>query len=388
MRIAVVANILPPDGLGGAEAYAALEAATLAEEHDVLVLSGSRAGDVGAARVVQLPGLPLLAHDRRLPVKLAWHARDQWLPAVHRATRKALAEFRPDVVHTHAIQGLSAAPFTAIAGLGAPHVHTAHDLSLMCARVTMTKEFEFCGGQCVTCRMQRAVRVRAIRRQLSTLIAVSDYIRTRHVEYGAVDAADAVVLRLGADTTKARVRSPAAGRLRVGFIGALAPHKGIRTLLSVFEQAPEGWSLIIAGAGPLADEVARRAGPLADVRFLGHVSGEAKDAFFDEIDVLAIPSEWEEPAALVGTEAAARAIPLVVSDRGGIPELPEARVFTSRDVDSLRTELAWYTREPGRVEAVSRRLLDRGPTLSWDTHVSHLVEILERAARQSRTRPA
>jgi len=63
------------------------------------------------------------------------------------------------------------------------------------------------------------------------------------------------------------------------------------------------------------------------VTFLGHVTGEAKEAFFDEIDVLAIPSEWEEPAALVGTEAAARGIPVLVSDRGGLPELPEAQVF-------------------------------------------------------------
>jgi glycosyltransferase involved in cell wall biosynthesis len=267
-------------------------------------------------------------------------------------------------------------------------VHTAHDLSLMCARVTMTKNFEFCGGQCVTCRVQRTVRGRAIRRRLTTLVAVSDYIRSRHVEYGIVEAKDAVVLRLGADTSNARLRSPGPGRLCVGFIGALAPHKGVRTLLSVFEDAPDGWTLVVAGAGQLEREVARTVSRLPHVRFLGHVSGAAKEAFFEEIDVLAIPSEWEEPAALVGTEAAARGIPLVVSDRGGIPELPEARVFTARDAASLRDALAWYAGEPDRVETVSRRLLEHAPTLSWEAHASGLLGILDDAAGQPRTSSA
>lgn len=385
MRIAVIANILPPEGRGGAEAYAARVAATLAAEHEVLVLSGSASGDVGAARVAALPGLPPLAHDASVAWKLAWHARDQWLPAVHRETARQLAAFAPDVVHTHAIQGLSAAPFTAIAELGLPHVHTAHDLSLLCARVTMTKRAEFCGGGCASCRVQRTIRGRAIKRRLTMLVAVSEYIRRRHVDADVAAASNAVVLRLGADVTNRRVRRPVDGSLNVGFIGALAPHKGIRTLLSVFETTPPTWHLTVAGAGPLAGELESAASSSTNISFLGHISGEEKERFFRSLDVLAIPSEWEEPAALVGTEAAARGIPLVVSDRGGIPELPAARVFRARDAAALRGALDWYAADASRVEDVSRELLEHAEELSWDTHMRGLLEVLETAAQPERS---
>ena len=66
--------------------------------------------------------------------------QDQWIPSVHLAVMRQLEAFSPDVVHTHEPQGLSAAPFSAIARARLPHVHTVHDLNLLCVRVTMTKE--------------------------------------------------------------------------------------------------------------------------------------------------------------------------------------------------------------------------------------------------------
>jgi len=382
MRIAVVTNILPPEGSGGAEAYAALVAATLAHAHDVLVISGSPTGDIGRAQLATVPSLAELHTDAPLSRKLVWHARDQWRPTVHRATSRALRTFDPDVVHSHAVQGLSAAVFTAIAGLGIPHVHTAHDLSLLCARVSMTKNSEFCGGGCATCRVQRAIRRRAFGLQPTRLLAVSDYIRRRHVEAGIVPAERAVVLRLGVEGNGARVRSLSGEGIHVGFIGGLAPHKGVRTLLHTFRDAPETWRLTIAGRGPLQDEVAAAAAASPRIAFLGHVSGAQKDAFFDAIDVLAIPSEWEEPAPLVGFEAAIRAVPCIVSDRGGVGELAEARVFRARNSIALREAIEWFLSEPSRLESVSRRLFDRRKEFAWDPHLELLSTILAESASE------
>jgi glycogen synthase len=379
VRIAAVSNLLPPEGRGGAEAYAALVASTLAERHDVLVLSGSAAGDVSAP-VASVPALPELADDARLTKKLVWHARDQWRPAVHAAVTKRLREFEPDVVHTHAVQGLSAAVFTAIARLGVPHVHTAHDLSLLCARASMTRDRRFCGGDCPSCRVQRTIRGSAFKRHITTLLAVSDYIRRRHTDYGVVDSEHATVLRLGSTAGELRPRRTLDDQaLHLGFLGKLAPNKGILTLVAMFRDAPPTWQLTVAGTGPLTSRIEVAAREIPNVAYLGHVSADAKEAFFDAIDVLAIPSEWEEPAALVGTEAAARGVPLLVSDRGGLPELPEARVFTACSVESLRASANWFTEVPERVSQISRRLISRHDEFSWATHMAKLESHLAAA---------
>jgi glycogen synthase len=384
VRIAVVSNLLPPEGKGGAEAYAALVASTLAEHHEVLVLSGSSEGDV-TAPVAAIPALPELADDAPTTKKLIWHARDQWRPAVHAALYKQLTEFEPDVVHTHAVQGLSAAVFTAIARSGVPHVHTAHDLSLLCARASMTRDRRFCGGHCASCRVQRTIRSGAFKRHITTLLAVSDYIRRAHCDYGVVEPDQATVLRLGSGAGELRTRRTLENKsLHIGFLGKLSPYKGVLTLIDMFRDAPPSWRLTIAGTGPLRSRIEAADRELVNLTFLRHVSGAAKEAFFDEIDVLAIPSEWEEPAALVGTEAAARGIPLLVSDRGGLPELPEARVFTACSVESLRASADWFMEAPNRVAEISLRLIARHDEFSWTTHMARLESHLAAAAASSR----
>jgi glycosyltransferase involved in cell wall biosynthesis len=379
MRIAVVVNVLPPDGRGGAEAYAALLAATLAEEHDVLVLSTSPTGEVGAARIAQLPSLPYLAPTASLPEKLIWHSRDQWRPSVQLALRRELLSFGPDVVHTHECQGLSAAVFTAISSLGLRHVHTAHDLNLLCARTSMTRDFEFCGGRCGFCRVQRVIRGGAFRRLPTDFIAISDFILRRHVEAGIVDIARAQVIRHGSATGRPRLREPRDGGLRVGFIGTLEPHKGLPTLLQAFADPPPGWHLTIAGSGSLAALATAAAAEQPRISYLGYIAGDEKERFFDDLDVLVIPSEWEEPAALVGIEAAARGIPLIASDRGGMPELPEATVFPARNALALREAIATFAAAPDRLQAISGRLLERHDEFTWSTHVAKVKRLLVQA---------
>ena len=283
-------------------------------------------------------------------------------------------------MHTHECQGLSAAVFTAISSLGLPHVHTAHDLNLLCARTSMTRDFEYCGGGCAFCQVQRVVRGRAVRRHLTEFIAVSDFILRHHLEAGVATVGHAQVVRLGSAAETRRRRRPNDGQIHVGFIGALEPHKGVETLLRAFEGAQEGWQLTVAGGGRQESLVAAAADRQPQIRFRGYITGEEKEQFFDDIDVLVIPSEWEEPAALVGTEAAARGIPTIVSDRGGIPELPEATVFPARDAAALRAAIADFAADPDRLGTTSDRLLERHDEFTWATHLATVEQLLIKAA--------
>ena len=385
MRLALIATLLPSDSPGGAEAYVDAAAHALAERHDVVVLTGSQA-DLNGIPTRHLPHLPRLDTRRPRAAKLLWHAADQWLPTVHFALVRELKALRPDIVLTHHPQGLSAAVFTAIAQLRLPHVHTAHDLNLLCARMSMTRDGEFCGGRCLDCRIQRTIRGGAIRLDLSRLIGVSRYICQRHVHAGIVPPERAETIRLGAEPGTARLRTASADELTLGFIGSLTPHKGIQTLLEALEAAEEPWRLLVAGDGPLHSEVESAAARDRRIEYLGYLHGAEKDAFFDRCDLIVIPSEWEEPATFVAAEASVRGIPTVVSARGGLPETPEARAFRSGDRDELVRAVRWFVEDPKRIEGASAALLAATPEFEWSTHVARVEAVLEEVRLERRSR--
>jgi glycosyltransferase involved in cell wall biosynthesis len=384
MRIAIVSSYLGSEVKGGAEGYVAELARSLSNGNDVVVFSATRSDVSVDVPVVELPGQAPVEHDASFPRKTAWHLRDQWSLNVHRALSRELRRFGPDVVQTNNVQGLSAAVFTATAGV--PHVHTAHDLELLCIRTAMTRVGRPCAGRCADCLIQRAVRVPLARRSIDHIATVSAAVGRRLVGAGAARADEVSVVRLGVPSTDGRLRRIDPPSLRVGFLGALARHKGVKTLLEAFRSAPPTWSLVVAGEGPLEEDVRTAAATDPRIAYPGHVSGETKEALLDSIDLVVIPSECEEAASLVGVEAAARGIPAAVSDRGGLPETPEARTFRSGSAEDLVRALAWFC-EGDRLARSSEQLLARHEDFMWSTHAEELEAILHRVAGKPAERP-
>jgi glycosyltransferase involved in cell wall biosynthesis len=371
-----VSSSVAPERLGGSEAYAADLAAALAERHDVLLHTGARTAPPGV-ELARLPALPDLTKEASRGHKAVWHLRDQWRLAVHTTLKQQLRHFRPDVVHTQHPQGLSAAVFSAVAADDLPHAHTVHDANALCARITMTTNGRFCGGHCVACLPQRRIRSALLKRSLGRLIAPSDYFKQMHVRAGVVPADRAQTIRQGAQPGTSRIRATRGDSITLGFVGALAPHKGVPTLLTAFHAAPSQWRLWIAGAGPLQAKVRRVADSDPRIRFTGVVDGAAKDEFLDGMDLLVIPSEYEENAPLVAVEAAVRALPMVVSDRGGLPETPEATVFRAGDPGRLLESIAGLAESPDAMAAKSTRLDKERPRFLWSHHVEQVERALE-----------
>lgn len=380
MRIAIIAVAVPPHRHGGAEAYVRDLSVALAHRDEIFLLTGSPGTPSPDVRGVQLDAEDEVRHDASPIGKAWWHLRDQWRPKVFLELLRHLGRFRPDVVHTHNVQGLSASVFSAIHRLSLPHVHTVHDLSLICLRASMTRGGEPCGGRCVDCRLQRMIRARAAGASVDRLIAPSDFVRERHVEYGVTARERCSTIRQGVEPGSARLRIPRATCIRIGFIGALTAYKGVHTLLAAFKLLPSTFRLSIAGAGILEPAVRGAAATDSRIVFHGHIGASNREAFYDALDLIVIPSEWEETAPLVATEAAIRGLPAVVSDRGGLPETPEARVFEARDPRALAAAIEWYAREPGRLTAASERLLARRDEFQWQAHVSAVRDVLSAAA--------
>jgi len=101
--------------------------------------------------------------------------------------------------------------------------------------------------------------------------------------------------------------------LKFGFIGRFSNEKGILELLDIFKAINE--RLIVAGGGPLQNQVESICVENNNLDYLGEIKANEIDVFFEKIDVLIIPS-YEEAGPLVGIEAMA-AGKLIISTRVG-----------------------------------------------------------------------
>jgi glycosyltransferase involved in cell wall biosynthesis len=110
----------------------------------------------------------------------------------------------------------------------------------------------------------------------------------------------------------------------IGFLGRLAPEKGVSVLLDAYRMLPESLrkdtSLLFLGDGALAAQC--RAEPAAIVHPVAHLDVHR---YLPLLDVLAMPSlstpGWREQFGRAAIEAMACGVPVVGSDSGEIPQL-------------------------------------------------------------------
>jgi glycosyltransferase involved in cell wall biosynthesis len=166
------------------------------------------------------------------------------------------------------------------------------------------------------------------------VIVGSEFARRQAVEQLGVPAERFAVVPYGVDRTLSPgPRSEALAR-RLGvagapvvlFLGSLEPRKNLGFLLEVWQDVvrtrPDA-RLVVAGGGRLHAELRGRARALgleSSVVFPGHVPAAEKLEYYRLADMLVFPSTMEG-FGLVVAEAMSCGLPVLVSDRGSLPEL-------------------------------------------------------------------
>lgn len=131
------------------------------------------------------------------------------------------------------------------------------------------------------------------------------------------------------------------------FLGRLVAIKGVDLLLRALEGQAHAWDICIAGAGPSGAELRRQAERLGiEANWVGEVHGGARDALLARANVVVIPSRRyegrEEGMPRVALEALAAGAELVVSESGGLSEIPESicHRVPCEDVPALAAAIA------------------------------------------------
>lgn len=105
------------------------------------------------------------------------------------------------------------------------------------------------------------------------------------------------------------------------YFGRLSPEKGVATLIEAAKQC--GCPLVILGTGPQEEELKASAQGYENISFKGFQTGSALTDYVKNSRCVVMPSACYENGPYSAMEAMALGKPLIVSDKGGLPELVE-----------------------------------------------------------------
>jgi glycosyltransferase involved in cell wall biosynthesis len=405
MRILQLANLYAPL-IGGLERSVATSSEELVRRgHEVTVLTLAtpaaprRTETIRGVQVLRVPSiatkaLPILNQDPRKPFHPT--AAD---PITTRAIGEALRSRTYDVVHSHDWLMYSYLPLHRTRA-GRPHLHTAHDYGLACARKTPTPT---CEGprlsRCIPCaagqygRPKAAVLATALRSHRHTGIDLVTAISSSVAQaLGSARLPGRTTIKVisslvpdGLDDLAEDTPRPAwlPTTPYLLFVGALGPHKGIDVLFTAYRKLVAEWQggepaprLVCLGtARPDTPEVPegvliRHDVPHAEVMAAWH--GAA---------IGVVPSIMEAMGQ-VAVEALLARTPLIASRTGGLADVvrheESGLLVAPGDAEALHAAIVRLLTEPG----LARKLRTEGYRRGLHFTAAHVVPQIEEAYRE------
>ena len=253
--------------------------------------------------------------------------------AVGRTVRRLGA----DVVHAHNIHPtLGWRALAAAQAAGARTVLHLHNYRLFCAIGISYRD----GAACFRCRgtstfpgirlrcrgslPEAIVYAAALHRQQPRLyehvdqfVAVSDSTASHLRDLGLPASLTATLPNFVPDHAFSQESRAQTGEFALA-AGRLTEEKGFDTAIAASRAT--GVPLVVAGSGPDEGRL-RGLATGADVRFAGLLEAAALAELRARAAVVLAPSRWEEPCPYSVLEALAAGVPVLASDRGGLPEL-------------------------------------------------------------------
>lgn len=245
---------------------------------------------------------------------------------------------------------------------------------------------------------------RAVYRRADRVVVLSRAFAGLVEERYGVDARKVIVIRPGVDLERFHVGARADARERFGvpsedFLVVVArrldPRMGIEDLVRAWPTVrahAASCTLLIAGDGPSAAGLAqlvREISPRGDVRLLGRISDEDLVRLYQAADCSVVPTRSLEGFGLVVLESLACGTPTLVTDAGGLPEVPReldsSLVVPTGDVAALGARLVQAARGQLPSRAACRSFAEG---FSWPTvaraHASLHAELSPESTRKPR----
>lgn len=175
-------------------------------------------------------------------------------------------------------------------------------------------------------------------------------------------------------------------KIKIIFLGRLTPDKGWEFTIDCLSKLVQRVdlkeiALIIAGDGPMRDEIMTRLGNCGfEVYFLGRVSPDSVPSLLANCDIHVTTSE-KETRGLTVLEAFAAGIPVIAPNKGGVIENIEdgknGFLYHAGDPADFLQKLTCLIQDGALREMMGQHGREGIADYSWDYTVKNLVEVWE-----------
>jgi len=234
----------------------------------------------------------------------------------------------------------------------------------------------------------------ALLRRYQKIVIASDHMAQEYARHGA-PRERLVTLPLFPSLPVAPAAS--GSHDTVLFLGRMTTLKGgdvlVRAMPEIASNLGRPIRLVMAGDGPQRAGWHQLATRLrVSVEFPGWLDADKRMNTLAQSSVLAVPSIWPEPFGLVGLEAAARGVPAVAFDTGGIRQwlqhdVSGVLVPPAAGATGLATALTSVLGDRERRARLSSGAQVVAREMSLDSHVAGLERVLLTAAGQGSSAP-
>ena len=204
---------------------------------------------------------------------------------------------------------------------------------------------------------QRRRRILDLLREVDLFLSPSQYLINKFISFG-IPREKIRFSRFGLNGELFRnIQKTESEKIRFAFVGTLLPAKGLHVLIEAFNRIKNtNVGLKIYGEMrdyggfeyylPYLKSIVRN----KDIEFMGGIEHQRIGDVFREIDILVVPSLWQENSPIVIEEALLSGTGVIASRVGGIPELIDDGVngllFSPGDVVSLQEKIEEIIKRP------------------------------------------
>ncbi|WP_442588758.1 glycosyltransferase [Pedobacter sp. AW31-3R] len=391
MKILFVNTLYAPFQVGGAEVSVRTMAEGLVTTgHQVYVLTLGYEQSVRRLNGVVVISLKTknLYHIEKSagqhPIKkLIWHLLDSGNPFYKKVLGRLLDKIKPDVVNTNNIQGFSPSIWKTIKSRNIKLVHTMRDYYLMCHTTTMYTKCGDCQQLCTACKLTWSIKKKYFLLP-DGFIGISRFILDQHSRFNIGHQKPQQVIANGLDNRNypvPRIKNPH-DEVVLGFIGKVNRQKGVDFMLGEIAKIDTHTRFRVVIAGKADPDFINEMTALYEGKFEFSFIGKTDaQAFYRSVDLILVPSNWNEPFGRIPIEAIATATPVCLADKAGLAELYDERYMWKFEMveNSLKALLEEILAHPQVIAAKSAAAAEAehkyAPALLNEQLSSFLLEV-------------
>ncbi|MDM8528605.1 glycosyltransferase family 4 protein [Anaerolineales bacterium HSG24] len=429
LNILIAVHHFPPTFKGGAEWRAHRTAKWMQQQgHTVRVICVDAVDDLDTEQLRYedqiFDGIPvrrLYLNLQNAPEPATWEYENPWI-GDH--LNQYLKANKPDLVHLISGYLMTAAAIQQFKAHNLPMVATLTDFWFLCPRHTLQRTSgDLCPENspldCARCHFeqqrrfrlsaqkmprlsnvlwqggqyvpqvntytehikQRQKRLQAALSQIDIAISPSKFLRDTYLRKG-YQAKQMLFMRQGLKhipTTPPE--KTASDTLRIGYIGGIAPHKGVQVLVEAFLklQTDKAELKLYGDTSKFAEfteGLKEKSADTPQLKFMGTFDNQQISEIHANLDVLVVPSVWYENSPNVILESFAHRTPVITSNLGGMAELVQddytGLLFEPNNGADLAQKLALILDTPSKLITWQQNLK---PLKSLETEMNELAQI-------------